>query len=302
MLAFCESFSNWNKPFIPNGFLILIMGGISKTFALILILIIAISSLSLLMVKPANAQTIPKPSVPEFTLKLVAHPYDVAPITTIDPYTGKTVITQEGYHVENKSIEVQVKNQPFSYSFNGTTYHLYYSFRVKGHFENIWTDYSSIYDGISYAKEGTIYAEKAQYTRGVLQSNSDYTLLTIPSSEVPDEGQLDIQVKVAVGHDSKEFANENYHIMDPTYYGHYETATAVDLTSDWSNIGTLTIPNGSVSISTSASPNPTPTSTQNPTLSPTPTVPEFSWLAILPLFISLLFIAIKLRHRSQKQS
>ena len=46
------------------------------------------------------------------------------------------------------------------------------------------------------------------------------------------------------------------------------------------------------SISTTQPSNPTPT--------PIPTVPEFSWLAILPLFISLLFIAIKLRHRSQK--
>lgn len=30
---------------------------------------------------------------------------------------------------------------------------------------------------------------------------------------------------------------------------------------------------------------------------PTPTVPEFSWLAILPLFISMLFIAILIKHR-----
>jgi len=28
-----------------------------------------------------------------------------------------------------------------------------------------------------------------------------------------------------------------------------------------------------------------------------PSVPEFSWLAILPLFLSLLFVAVKLRHR-----
>jgi hypothetical protein len=33
------------------------------------------------------------------------------------------------------------------------------------------------------------------------------------------------------------------------------------------------------------------------TLTPSPTVPEFSWLTILPLFVSALFIAVKLRHR-----
>jgi hypothetical protein len=37
--------------------------------------------------------------------------------------------------------------------------------------------------------------------------------------------------------------------------------------------------------------NPTPSQT------PTPTVPEFSWLAILPLFISLLSVALIVRHR-----
>jgi hypothetical protein len=51
--------------------------------------------------------------------------------------------------------------------------------------------------------------------------------------------------------------------------------------------------------------SPTPTPTQNPTPTPTstlaptstPTVPEFSWLAILPLFVSLLLIAVVLRYR-----
>jgi hypothetical protein len=37
--------------------------------------------------------------------------------------------------------------------------------------------------------------------------------------------------------------------------------------------------------------------TINPTPTPTPTVPEFSWLAILPLFVALMFIAVILRHR-----
>jgi hypothetical protein len=41
---------------------------------------------------------------------------------------------------------------------------------------------------------------------------------------------------------------------------------------------------------------PSPLLTTNP--SPVPTqVPEFSWLAILPLFVALLFIAIKLKRR-----
>jgi len=48
------------------------------------------------------------------------------------------------------------------------------------------------------------------------------------------------------------------------------------------------------SISTSQSPNPSPTSN--------PTVPEFSWLAVLPLFVSILFIIIKNKHKSTSNS
>jgi|WetSurMetagenome_2_1015567.scaffolds.fasta_scaffold89640_3 hypothetical protein len=35
---------------------------------------------------------------------------------------------------------------------------------------------------------------------------------------------------------------------------------------------------------------------------PTPTVPEFSWLAVLPLFVSLLFIIVKYKHKSTSNS
>ncbi len=50
-----------------------------------------------------------------------------------------------------------------------------------------------------------------------------------------------------------------------------------------------------------AAPNTTPTASQSlsPTSNPTPTpiVPEISWIAILPLFATILFIAIKLKRR-----
>ena len=68
------------------------MGKIGKTFAIFLTLIVAMSCLTLLTVKPVNAQSIPKPSVPEFTLQIADHSYDVPAKTTstTDPYTGKT--------------------------------------------------------------------------------------------------------------------------------------------------------------------------------------------------------------------
>ena len=67
------------------------MGSSGKSFALILILIMAISSLSLLVLKPANAQIIPKPSVPEFTVQFVVDTSYIAPTYTIKSLrtTGK---------------------------------------------------------------------------------------------------------------------------------------------------------------------------------------------------------------------
>ena len=64
--------------------------------AFLLALLIVMSSLTILMVKPANAQTIPKPSVPEFTAKFVDHSYIVSASTTVDPYIGKE-ITHQSY-------------------------------------------------------------------------------------------------------------------------------------------------------------------------------------------------------------
>ncbi len=74
----------------------------------------AISSLSLMMIKPANAQT-SKPSVPEFSLKLI-------------DFSGA------------KAIELSIKNQPFeSYQDNGQTISLYYNVHFKLHNSDSWT-------------------------------------------------------------------------------------------------------------------------------------------------------------------
>ena len=67
------------------------MGSVSKSFSLLLIVLLAVSSL--IIAKPAFAQTIPTPSVPEFTVQNVVYISYLAPITTIDPYTGQNVTT-----------------------------------------------------------------------------------------------------------------------------------------------------------------------------------------------------------------
>jgi hypothetical protein len=45
-----------------------------------------------------------------------------------------------------------------------------------------------------------------------------------------------------------------------------------------------------------------PQSSPSPTINPSPSIPEFLGLAILPLFISLFFLAAKIRYRNPKAS
>jgi uncharacterized protein (UPF0333 family) len=57
------------------------MGRISKKFSLLFVLILAVSSI--IMAKPAFAQTIPTPSVPTFTIQYFFNA--IAPTYTINP-------------------------------------------------------------------------------------------------------------------------------------------------------------------------------------------------------------------------
>jgi parallel beta-helix repeat protein len=73
------------------------------------------------------------------------------------------------------------------------------------------------------------------------------------------------------------------------------------------NLGTVNFVPYLTSLNVQATPNPNmpiptpqPTATSSP-LSPTPTVPEFSWLAIIPLFFYMLSVALLLRHRKTKK-
>jgi hypothetical protein len=168
---------------------------------------------SLILVESASAQSMPKPSVPEFTVKLADHSYDVPPstTTTTDPYTGKqTVTTQHGYHVENKTIDITIKNQPFVPPDNLTN--LYYDVRVKGHFGENWTElYSYSVDGGNGLR---------------LQSASENTVISTPQ-DYPADGQVDFQVEAVIA---------TIHPLCNTNFAYWEYET-----SGWSNTQTITI-------------------------------------------------------------
>jgi hypothetical protein len=188
------------------------------------------------MVESAFAQSITKPSIPEFTIETVSSPYDVPPTTTttIDPYTGKeTVTTQPGYHVDNKTTQIRIKNQPF------TPYHLqindknwtinfFYNIRLKGHFSQNW-GYYRLYNGSS---DGNL----------VQDYDSKYTVVLI-DSYLPSEGQMDFQIEALIGYEQGIV----------TYPGAPGAARVITgETSGWSNTQTIT-----VSETSSTSTNPT---------------------------------------------
>ncbi len=229
------------------------------------VLLLMLLTSSLMTVESASAQSIPKPSVPEFTAKLADHSYTVPPIPpttptyTIDPYSGKQVVKNQGspgipsYYVKNITIDLTIVNQPYPSMINGNASFVFFNVRFRGHFGQDWTEIFQY------------------YSNSPVQSNAQYTVISLPANyRVGD--QIDFQVQAAIG----------YKII--TYIGHppldvyTESIDFQHSSSDWSPAQTVTIPANSDS----------PTTTPYITSSPTPSVPEFpSWTIFLLLIISV---------------
>jgi hypothetical protein len=132
--------------------------GISKPKLATILLIIALTASSLIMIEFVSAQAMPKPSVPEFTVRVIDHSYDVqtTTTTTTDPCDGQIITTTTpGYHMVNGSIELSIKNQPFTsyYASNGYLIRLFYQIRARGD-GNFWS-YSPSYDSYFQASNST---------------------------------------------------------------------------------------------------------------------------------------------------
>lgn len=212
----------------------------------------------------SKAQT--RPTVPEFTVKIEAHPYYVLPTFKIDPYTGENITTNVGYHAKNQSVVITIKNQPFDYHSN---HYLYYNVRYKGHFGENW-EVMYYYTNFSYSSEQRPRTFPA--TR-----NSEVTVLTVPLekmtynnfSPIPANAQVDFQVMAISMYEAQIKAYR--HLFD--LIGYSSLGLAVGESSSWSETQTIAIPDDSPS----SHEEPTPTQSLTPTLShtqdkiPTPT-------------------------------
>lgn len=172
-----------------------------------------------------ESASIPTPSVPEFTLKLVDHSYDTPTTYSIDPYTGANV-THTGHHVTNATIDVTIKNQAFPTTISGNTSNLYYNVRFKGHFGEDWSypypsfpiwasSGESLYGDFSYALP--------------TQSSSQYTVLSFPASyRSGDEVDFEIEAILGIQYSyDTYFYGGDYHIM-PMHESYFDYQS-----SDW---------------------------------------------------------------------
>ncbi len=239
------------------------MSRIGKAFVLFLTVIMVMSCLILLTVKTASAQSITVPSVPQFTVKFADLSYDVPTTTTVNQYNGQT-ITNQGYHEENRTIQLTIKNQPFtSYIQNGANISFYFNVREKGAYAQNWT---------------TLYNPNYYFPT---QSNAGYTTLVylIDQNAPPfwddfvNGGIVEFQVQALIG-----FVHRGYNASATNPLEMYPWIFDGQ-TSNWSNTQTITVP----------------ASSSSPT--PGPTVPGLSWLVIVPLLFSVLAVALVLRHR-----
>ena len=163
----------------------------------------------------------------------------------------------------DSSLQITIKNQPQPLMAMVSNTSLYYGFRLKDHVNSQDWNYAPIY-----------YVGSSSYGTYYKASNSNYTVVSFPLGSYPltnilGSGQIDLQVMALIGNEVP--TNE----QNGTVYG-FDGVTSV-----WSNTQTITLPASSSS--------------------PSPTVPEFSWLTILPLLALVLSVALFLKHRQSKK-
>jgi hypothetical protein len=222
------------------------------SIAMILLLLLAMLKMPL----QVRAETsIPKPAVPEFTIELIDSSYDVPTTYSVDPYTGENV-THAGRHVESRTIEVKIKNQPFTpYQIqdsdgNSWTVNFYYNISFKGHSSDQWTAMFLAIDGYplqNYESDYTVFSYQGEYssTEGMKIDTGSKRL------EFPAGAQVDFQVEAMKGYLSWEVS---------PLFGYWNFTGE---TSGWSNTQTVTIGESQTPTSPPAnSPTPTPESPQ----------------------------------------
>jgi hypothetical protein len=260
----------------------------NRTITLIILFAI-ITTNAMIMAETTSAQSTPKPAVPQFSIQVVDHSYDTPTTYTTDPYSGKQT-ANPGYHVEDIRVEGKIKNQPFSpykvpnpdSTSNYDTYlniEYYYNISFRGHFGGEWRKLLGTEDD-DYLKQNY----GSEYTPFNLSRNN--------AAEFHEGDQIDVRVSAFIGYETWGFAGGwPYRILNGEDSG-WSTILTVTISKDPSapNTYATTIDNSPYPTITTP-PTTAPTLTQNPSATPTPSVPELPGAAIACLLVALPLIA-----------
>lgn len=239
-------------------------------------------------------------------------------VTTTNSYTGQS----QTQLINNNSIEIMIKNQPFDYSNNGLTYQIYFNIRIKPHFSNTdnWTEVYPLENLTSSPANANGIFPSAWYVYSPVQSNSTSTIIDFqvvptdvyqatgydiygtPFYGIPIDSQLDFQVEALVGHNSTYWYIQ--HPFTPTYGGFSVSAVAYDSASGWSNTQTINIDANAPTTTPNASPSQNST-TSKPDQSgnqPAPKTDFYGIAAILISVIALLAVGTVLVLRKNRKT
>ncbi len=175
---------------------------------------------------------LPKPSIPEFTLKLIDSSYDVPTTYYMDTYGSGKNETRPGYHVEARNITVTIKNQPYaSFVSDLQNLSLMFNIRTKAHDAENWTNVYRADDGfpqIDSGSENTIISFQGEYspTKGL-----EFLGLTRPVG-----ARMDFQVEAMIGNIGRVFNPNATNQLEMYPY------RFIGEESGWSDSKTLTIP------------------------------------------------------------
>jgi hypothetical protein len=159
---------------------------------------------------------------------------------------------------DRQTVTVTIKN-------NGYTGYFFFNIRAKDHFGDNWKEF---FNANTYTSANP---------RGFISpSSTEITTVNLSVNYAPGS-QVDFQTEVIQYRESSVWFPDPFWAQTPEG-GHYEQRITHTVTSGWGNTQTITIPEPSTS-------------------SPTPPVPEFSWLMILPLFFSMLSLVFLIKRR-----
>jgi hypothetical protein len=147
---------------------------------------------------------------------------------------------------------------------NSYNYYTFYNIRAKDHFSDNWTEF---FDAHTYTETNP---------RGYISpSNTENTTINLQINYAPGS-QVDFQTEAIQWGPIQVWVPESPYPWDSTP-AHYEQRISYYGTSGWGNTQTITIPETSTS--------------------PTHAIPEFSWLIIPPVFLSIISFVVLIRKQ-----